>query len=286
MRTTTYRRRLAVVLLCGALASGLAACGDDDDEDASASASASEPADGGGEGDLAAYCENVLEIETAGEPDIDFETSTPEEIAQAAMDFAGEKMVEPAHAAGEAAPEEIREDVEILVAAVDEVAETGDFAAAFDDEVEAASQRVHEFDLANCDWSAVDVTAVDYGYEGIKSSYPAGPTSFEFTNEGEEMHELIVIRKKDDTTESFDDLLALPQDQAQAKVDTLGSVFAAPGEDGEYTVVDLEPGEYLAICFIPKGFTPEVAEAAESGGEVPDGPPHFTQGMRVEFTVE
>lgn len=292
-RRTTTRRRIAAVLLCGMLAAGLAACGDDDDDDDVAADDTTETTaadesgdEGDGEGDLAAYCENVLEVETAGEPDIDFETAAPEQIAEAAKAFAQEKMVDPAHAAGEAAPAEIREDVALLVAAVDELAETGDFEAAFDEEVEAASERVHTFDLANCEWGQTEVNAIDYGYEGIPSTLEAGPTSFDLTNGGEEMHELILLRKKDDTTETFDELLALPQEEAQAKVDVLGSIFAAPGEEGEYSVVDLEAGEYLAICFIPQGFTPEVAEAAESGGEVPEGPPHFTLGMKVPFTVE
>jgi hypothetical protein len=48
--------------------------------------------------------------------------------------------------------------------------------------------------------------------------------------------------------------------------------------------VDLEPGRYVIACFLPVGATPENMEALESG-EL-QGPPHFTQGMLEEFTVE
>lgn len=296
MTRTTTRRRLAALLLCGTLAAVLAACGDDGDEDDVASGSTDATVesdddggggdDGGGEADLATYCEKTVEIETVGEPDVDFETATPEEILTASKEFALEKMVDPAQEIQEVAPAEIAEDIDLLVAAVDELAETGDFEAAFDEEVQAASARAHAFDLDNCDWSVAEVTTRDYAFEGVRSSYPAGVTSFEVSNEGEEMHELIVLRKKDDTTESFEELLELPQAEAESKVDTVASTFLAPGEEGAYAMADLEEGEYIVLCFLPVGFTPEVAEAAESGGAPPEGPPHFTQGMRAEFTVE
>ena len=50
-----------------------------------------------------------------------------------------------------------------------------------------------------------------------------------------------------------------------------------PGEDG-YAVVELEPGDYIALCFIPTGMTSDE-------GPPPEGPPHAMQGMVAEFTV-
>lgn len=52
-----------------------------------------------------------------------------------------------------------------------------------------------------------------------------------------------------------------------------------PGEDG-YAVVELEPGDYIAACFIPTGTTSEDGPPA---GE--PGPPHALHGMVAEFTV-
>ncbi|MGQ0825516.1 MAG: hypothetical protein ACT4OX_10920 [Actinomycetota bacterium] len=46
--------------------------------------------------------------------------------------------------------------------------------------------------------------------------------------------------------------------------------------------MNLEPNRHAALCFIPVGFTVE----ALASGEEPDGAPHFTEGMRQQFTVE
>lgn len=286
--TITTRRRVLALATVALLATGLTACGDDDGDEAatgdtsgSASASAS-----GADAELIEYCEQTAKIESAGEPDIDFESASEEEIQAAVKEFAGETMMPIARKIDEVAPAEVADDIDTLVASLEKVAETGDFGAFEDPETEAASQRAHQFDLDNCGWNVADVTAVDYAFEGVKPSYPAGTTSFEFSNEGEELHEFIVLRKKDDTSESFEELLELPEEEARQKVDSVASTFGEPGEEGVYTVADLQPGEYLGICFIPTGLTPEAAEAAEQGGAEPQGPPHFTKGMRVEFTVE
>lgn len=273
--------RLVALLVMAPLSLGLAACSDD--KKAATGTTASSASSAGG-GDVKEYCDATLAIETVPEPDIDFESLSPEQQKEAAKKFAADELVDRANAVTKAAPAELAADVAVLVGAVDTIAKTGDFNAFEAPDVQAASDRVHAFDLKNCGWGQADVTGFDYTYEGVRASYEAGPVSFEFANKGKELHEIILLKKKADTTESFDALLALPQEQAQAKVDTAGSTFAAPG-DGDFFVADLEKGAYLVVCFIPVGLTPEVADAAEKGGPEPDGPPHFTQGMKAEFSV-
>jgi len=103
--------------------------------------------------------------------------------------------------------------------------------------------------------------------------------AFDFSNEGTELHEMALIMINDDTTESIGELLELPEEEAEAKTTFIGVSFAAPGES-DTMYADLEEGRYVVICFIPTGSTSmEEAETA-------DGPPHFTQGMVQEFTVE
>lgn len=274
-------RRRTLFALPLVLALGLFGCGDDDDDttgsaSGSASGSGSEEA-AGGEGDLATYCETTAEIETLGEPEIDFESATEDEIVEATKAFAADEVVPLAHEIQAAAPEAVREDIDILVAKVEELAETGDFEATFDDEFTEVQTRVHAHDVDNCGWQRVDVSAVNYAFEGIPETLEAGITTFEFSNEGTELHELIILRKNDDATETFDELLALPEEEARTKVSDVGAAFGAPGEEGLYTVADLSAGDYLAICFIPVGSVDEETEA--------EGPPHFTQGMKTEFTV-
>jgi plastocyanin len=128
----------------------------------------------------------------------------------------------------------------------------------------------------------ITVTAMDYHFDGLPTSVPAG-TSLTLVNEGAEVHELIVARRNDDTTESWDELLALPQDQVMDKVTIHPPLFAGPGETAEGSLLLEQEGDWIALCFVPVGMT-----AIPSGEPDPSasfGPPHFALGMRQEFTV-
>jgi hypothetical protein len=82
--------------------------------------------------------------------------------------------------------------------------------------------------------------------------------------------------------ESLEELLALPEEEAMTKATEAGAAFAAPGTIGTGTADLSEPGRYGIVCFIPVGATPDVLQS----GEEPEGPPHFTEGMFAEITVE
>ena len=276
MRRPSLRTALAAVAIASLLAAG---CGDDDDATASEDAAGAGAGDGGGGGtaDEAAYCDASLAIETAPEPEIDFATATEDEIAAGMQTWAEETMKPLVADAVAVTPAEIQADVEIMTAAVDQMA-AGDPSAFDVPDVDAASDRVHQYDLATCGWATQEVQASEYSFANLPDELPAGTTSFELSNEGHEVHELILVRKNPGVTDSAEELLALPDDQAMAKVTMLGSPAFAPPGDSDYKVVDLEPGDYVAACFIPMGMT-------NPDGPPPDGPPHFTQGMVAEFTV-
>lgn len=128
----------------------------------------------------------------------------------------------------------------------------------------------------------ITVVATDHAFGGLPTSVPAG-TALALDNQGAEVHELLVARKKAGVTESWDELLALPDAEATEKVDIFGPIFAEPGAVAEGTIVLDEEGEYIALCFVPQGMT-----AIPSGPPAPDasfGPPHVMLGMRQEFTV-
>ena len=129
------------------------------------------------------------------------------------------------------------------------------------------------------DLNVHDVEAVDYGYVGLPKTAEAGPTAFVLTNTSthDEMHEVAIVRKNDGVTKSFTELLKLPEDQAMKNIEIKGMTYVEAGKAGT-GYADLDPGEYLAICFIPKG----ASEAKPDG----DGPPHFMLGMQQEFTVK
>lgn len=275
-RTKGSQRRLLSLLLVVALASAIGACGDDEDAADGRTGTSVAAADG----DLATYCATTLEIETLQEPEIDFEAMSSDEAAQAAARYASDELVPRAEKARATAPAEVRPEIDVLADAVAHIAETGDFATFQQPEVEAASAAAHAYDVEHCGWQTVAVRAVEYEFEGIEDSYEAGPISFEVTNAGAELHELVLLRKKEGTSESYEQLLEMPEAEAQTKLDTVGGTFVERGETG-YFVADLDGGEYLAVCFIPVGLTSDGAES----GEQPKGPPHFTRGMRTIFSV-
>jgi len=140
--------------------------------------------------------------------------------------------------------------------------------------------------IDNCATNSLEVTAVDYAYEDFPPTLEAGLTAINLDNDGAEFHEAAILRVNDGVDSSAEELLALPDEEVLTKATFMGAAFADPGDSGE-DIFDLsEPGNYIVACFIPVGATPEAAAAVEAGGPEPDGPPHFTQGMLSEFTVE
>lgn len=132
----------------------------------------------------------------------------------------------------------------------------------------------------------ITVTAVDFGFEGVPDQVASG-TTMALTNTGQEVHEMVVVRKLPTTTQTFEELLALPGDQAMALVQDVGFAFAEPGATAAETVTVGEPGDYLMVCFIPAGTTslPSIDPNASAPPSLGTGAPHFTLGMRKEFTV-
>jgi plastocyanin len=131
----------------------------------------------------------------------------------------------------------------------------------------------------------VEITGVEYAFEGVPSSVDSG-TTFTFTNGGDEVHEMVLIRRNEGVELTFEELLELPEEEAMEQVTVLEPVLiAAPGEDADGEVTLDEAGDYLMICFIPQGMR-ELPEGSFDPSAVPAGPPHFTAGMLAEFSVE
>jgi len=240
--------RIAVAGL--AMVGLLAGCGDSDEDEASGSPSASE-AEAGTEGDLAAFCDGYLEL-NSGEP-------TPEKIREV----------------GAAAPEAAKEPLEAIATGFEEEGEEYSEGEEFGPNYAAVTEVV----VDECADETIDVTAAEYEFTGIPEEISAGIVGATFENTGAEMHEIVVLRKKDGVTESFEDILAKGEEEAQKLVDISFGAFGEPGSTSIAAFDMREAGDYAAVCFIPVGSTPDA-------GEEVDGPPHFSQGMITEFTVQ
>ena len=137
----------------------------------------------------------------------------------------------------------------------------------------------------------VEITAVDWAFEGVPESVEAG-TKLSLTNEGDEPHELVAIRIPDEETRPVSEIVALPEEElgavfggepmpatvllaATGTTDTPGAVMG----DGTLT----EPGRYAIVCFLPVGADDSILES--EGPPESDAPPHVSQGMFAELTV-
>ena len=177
----------------------------------------------------------------------------------------------------ETAPEEISGDVETATGLVREGLSGNDPSVLEGPEFQQADDAIDDYMLAECGYEQVEATGVDYEYEGLPDSVPAGVVAVTFTNEGEEVHEIGVARINDDVTEPVEQLLTLPEEEVFSKLQLMGVTFAQPGES-ETTFLRMDEGRYGAACFIPQGTT-----HMESMGS---GAPHFTLGMFAEFSAE
>lgn len=128
----------------------------------------------------------------------------------------------------------------------------------------------------SCDVETLEVTAVDYEYDGIPDTLSTGYHVIEFSNDGQEQHEVFAFEINDGVTESLDEIFAGPEEEIFGKITPVNAAFAPPGgsDTGSWNL--RTPGNYAVICFIPVG------SVGETEG---DGPPHFTEGMVQEFTV-
>ena len=116
---------------------------------------------------------------------------------------------------------------------------------------------------------AITVRLVDYGFE-FSTPLTAGRHTLMFENPAEQPHELVLMKLAPGRTAA----------EAAAWVETMqgpppmslagGITSLDPGAQAT-TTVDLEPGEYALICFIP---------------DDKDGKPHVAHGMISQITVE
>lgn len=278
-------RSLAVTGLALTLVGGVAACGDDDDEkaDAATTTAAADPAGQPGTDPTPATGDAPTTAGYTGNPDatIGDQACDPYVAAYSAL----HQMPEDPGAVSAYFDAEVAPSLQELVDALDgdaqaaaravqdtyrQIASSGDMAAMGSPELAEAQATLGAALHEGCDWAALDIEAVDYAFENAPSELPAGRYSFALENTGIEEHEMVLFRRNDGVTESFEELSEMGEAMME-KVEFTGVAFGGPGTTS-YAAVDLEPGTYFMVCFIPVG-----------GAE--DGPPHFVNGMQTTIEV-
>jgi hypothetical protein len=135
----------------------------------------------------------------------------------------------------------------------------------------AADAKLVAGSTRGCGWTSTAVTAQEYAFSGLPTAPSPGTYVLNLTNGGKEPHLLSVVRVKDGVTKTIDEIFAESTGGPPPDIEDLGPpAFATPGTTGT-AVVDLtKPGRYIYLCPLP----------------APDGAPHFTKGMKGEFTIK
>jgi len=248
MSTTPTR----LTTLAVALALVAAACGDSDDGADTAAA------------DLAAYCALTETVDSQDGP----------------------PTVEQLNEFKRLRPDAVGDDIDLVA---DRFIEAGeDIGAVFSDPaVGDALERIEVHDAGACGIpdpdgdgdgeeqdsepaegaQVIEVTGVDFAFEGVPAEIPAGPVALGFTNGGESAHEMGVFRLGDGV--DLDAVLASDGEPTDDEATDVGFVFGAPGDPTHYVNADLEPGTYALVCFIPG----------------PEGKAHHELGMKTTLVV-
>jgi hypothetical protein len=180
------------------------------------------------------------------------------------------------------APPEIASQVQAVVAATRTAVESGkgDPSEA-DPNFEQNFNALQQYRYNSCGYQQLDVTGIEYEFQGLPKTLPAGNVSIRFTDNGAELHELEVFRVK--SKDSVKKIVGLSEKEQGKKIDEVGITFASQGQTS-YTIADLsKPGRYGVVCHLPVGSTSE--QAAEQAAKK-HAKTHAQEGMYATITVE
>jgi uncharacterized cupredoxin-like copper-binding protein len=120
------------------------------------------------------------------------------------------------------------------------------------------------------------VDLLDFAFGALPSNITAGKTTLAVVNRGKEAHEMAVLKPKGIPAAQLLQVLSAPPGSAPPPgpppFEWAGGYQAImPGATG-WATLDLTPGEYALVCFVPS--------------PVNQGKPHFALGMALPFTVQ
>ena len=179
------------------------------------------------------------------------------------------------------APPEIAADVQSIAGIIRSAAQSGQDPFG-NPTFQQNGAAIDQYRYNSCGYTQLDVTGIEYEFQGLPKTLPAGKVAIRFTDTGAELHELQVFRVKG--KDSVKKIVGLSEREQRKKGEQLGGTFAMQGETS-YAFVDMtKPGRYGVVCHLPVGSTSE--EAIEEAGEAHDAKSHAERGMYATITVE
>ena len=179
-------------------------------------------------------------------------------------------------------PPEIASQVQAVVAATRTAVESGKGDPSQEDpNFEQNFNALQQYRYNSCGYQQLDVTGIEYEFQGLPKTVPAGNVAIRFTDNGAELHELEIFRVK--SKDSVKKIVGLSEKEQRKKIDESGITFASPGGTS-YTIADLsKPGRYGVVCHLPVGST---SEQAAQQAEKKHAKSHAQEGMYATITVE
>jgi uncharacterized cupredoxin-like copper-binding protein len=119
-------------------------------------------------------------------------------------------------------------------------------------------------------WRTLTITADEYHFHDVPAQFEGGIVKVEMVNHGHEPHQMQVVRLKDGV--SYDQVQQALKQSPEAifpLVEFVGGAGVADPGGTSAAILNLQPGQYLLICFIPS----------------PDGVPHLAKGMIAQLQV-
>jgi hypothetical protein len=180
-------------------------------------------------------------------------------------------------------PSEIAAPTQAVVAATRNAVQSGRDPFEADPNFEQNFTALQQYRYNSCGYTQLDVTGLEYEFQGLPKTLPAGPVAVRFTDTGAELHELQIFRVK--SKDSVKKIIGLSKKEQRKKIEEVGTAFTLQGQT-VYDIFDLsKPGRYGAVCHLPVGSTSE--EAVEEAEKKKDHPKsHADEGMYATIKVE
>jgi hypothetical protein len=115
----------------------------------------------------------------------------------------------------------------------------------------------------------ITMTIADYSF-ATDTTLTAGPHVVKVVNNGPQVHEVVVFKL--DSAKTVDDFIKFGETyQGAPPGQTMGGIVGVRPGDTHYFDLNLTPGNYLLLCFVP---------------DSKDGKPHIVHGMMQPFTIQ